>query len=72
MVNSLPEEPSALIAHVRICGGPGRATALGYPTPPVFPGVWRVADYHGSFGSPRHSRLPEASRTSSSLNRTLP
>jgi hypothetical protein len=26
-------EPDALIAHVRICGGPGRATALGYPTP---------------------------------------
>ena len=26
------EEPDALIAHVRICGGRGLATALVYPT----------------------------------------
>ena len=27
------EEPDALVAHVRICGGLGRAIALVYPTP---------------------------------------
>lgn len=26
------EEPDASIAHVRICGGPGRATSSAYPT----------------------------------------
>jgi len=26
------EEPDALIAHVRICGGRGKATSLVYPT----------------------------------------
>ena len=29
----VPEEPDAGIPHVRICGGPGRATARVYPTP---------------------------------------
>jgi hypothetical protein len=29
---SWPEEPDALIGHVRICGGPGWETTLGYPT----------------------------------------
>ena len=27
-----PEEPDAVIPHVRICGGPGRATSPAYPT----------------------------------------
>jgi len=27
------EEPDAVVPHVRICGGPGRATARVYPTP---------------------------------------
>ena len=27
-----PEEPDAVIPHVRICGGPGRAISLVYPT----------------------------------------
>jgi hypothetical protein len=31
--NHVPEEPDAGIPHVRICGGPGRATARVYPTP---------------------------------------
>jgi hypothetical protein len=31
-----PEEPDAGILHVRICGGPGRATARVYPTPIFF------------------------------------
>jgi hypothetical protein len=26
-----PEEPDALIGHVRVCGGSGRATARFYP-----------------------------------------
>src|SRR5271168_1855527 len=26
------EEPDAVVLHVRICGGPGRVTARGYPT----------------------------------------
>ncbi len=30
--NPCHEEPDASIAHVRICGGRGRVTALGYPT----------------------------------------
>src|SRR5512147_1829912 len=30
--NSWPEEPDALIGHVRLRGGPGWATTLGYPT----------------------------------------
>ncbi len=29
----VPEEPDAGILHVRICGGPGPATARVYPTP---------------------------------------
>ena len=32
VANPWPEEPDAGIAHVRICGGPGWATARGYPT----------------------------------------
>ena len=28
-----PEEPDAVVPHVRICGGPGRATARAYLTP---------------------------------------
>jgi len=28
----LPEEPDAVVPHVRICGGPGRATARAYLT----------------------------------------
>lgn len=31
-MNSLFEEPDAFIAHIRICAGPVRVTALGYPT----------------------------------------
>jgi hypothetical protein len=33
-VNLLPEEPDALIGHVRICGGSGWATARFYPAQP--------------------------------------
>jgi hypothetical protein len=29
--NGLLEEPNALIAHVRVCGNPGRETARGHP-----------------------------------------
>src|SRR3954452_18000149 len=32
VANSWPEEPDARIGPVRICGGPGRETTLGYPT----------------------------------------
>ena len=31
---ALPEEPDALIVRVRICGSPGRVTALGHPASP--------------------------------------
>src|SRR5271157_4157688 len=37
------EEPDAVVLHVRICGGPGRVTARGYPTPTVRAAALRAA-----------------------------
>lgn len=44
------EEPDASIAHVRICGGPGRATSSAYPT-------------HGRHAGPGNRRLAPATAT---------
>jgi hypothetical protein len=37
--NSWPEEPDALIGHVRLRGGPGWETTLGYPTAEILAAV---------------------------------
>ena len=34
VANGQLEEPNALVAHVRVCGSPGRATARGHPVEP--------------------------------------
>ena len=40
-MNLCHEEPDAVVPHVRIRGGPGRATARGYPRPATFPALHR-------------------------------
>jgi hypothetical protein len=39
--NTMPEEPDESIAHVRVCGGSGRAISCFYPAFTLIQGAWK-------------------------------
>ena len=56
LANPWHEEPDARIAHVRICGSPGRATARGHPAKTLFHAA-------GPFSQCSHRRQGERARS---------